>query len=248
MALPRFRIPTTAVHDTVIHLDDPGEIHHAVRVLRLKAGDACVVFDGTGTEYYGRIARVTDRQVTVAIERSEHVTGAPRPLTLVQALVKAPAFETILRHATELGVTRLVPVATDRSVVRVSAADGPRKCARWQRLLVEAAKQCQRADVPELLPPLTWRAYIRQSPDHGLHLMPTLALPATPLADVIGTALAGAVTLCIGPEGDFTRDEAHAFVQRGGQLVSLGPRILRTDTAALSALAIVQYEWSRQHP
>jgi len=245
MSIPRFHIAPTAVHGATILLDDPREVHHAREVLRLKPGDACVLLDGQGTEYHAHLTHVASHRLVLAMDRVVTHSSAGS-LTLIQALPKLPAFETILRQATELGVTRIVPVLTQRSVVRLTAADWPRKQTRWLRILREAAKQCQRVDLPELIMPLPWAACLTQHLADEYRVMLTLALPAPALAQCLRAPLPREVTLCIGPEGDFTREEAQAFLDCGGQLASLGSLVLRSDTAALASLAILQHERRRQ--
>lgn len=246
MSLPRFWVTARPDGDTV-GIEDPREIHHAVHVLRLRVGDACAVCDGTGNAYRGRIAEIHPQRITVIVEHTLPTDVAfRRTLTLIQALPKLSAFETILRQATELGVTRIQPVLTARSVVRLAPSGWPSKRDRWMRILREASKQCRRSSAPELLLPLRWDACMDQHLSDGCRVMLTLAVSAPPLAEALQRPWPDHIAVCLGPEGDFTTDEAAVFQQRGGQVASLGPRILRAETAPLAVLAIIQHEWSRQ--
>lgn len=248
MSLPRLWVPTVKQQGQLLIVEDPHEVHHARTVLRLRPGDSCVVCDGVGHEYHGRITRVAAHALTLHLLRADHPSAFEEPhVTLVQALPKGPAFEAILRHATELGVSQIQPVLTDRTVVRLPASAWQTKQVRWLRILREAAKQCRRVTAPELNSPLLWDDYARQAPAaEGIRVVLTLAVPAPALAIALPVPLPRAVTLCIGPEGDFTSREVASLQRQHGIIASVGERILRTETAALAALAIVQHEWSKQ--
>lgn len=258
MSIPRFRITSSIPADQRIAITDAAEVHHATRVLRLRVGDACIAFDGAGAEYHGHIDEIGAQAMTLRIDRIHQASaGAGVRITLAQALPKWPAFDEVLRHATELGVARIAPLLTERTVVRVRPGEWEARRARSERIIASAAKQCGRSTLPALDDPVRWRAWPELHVTATQHVtmqpltrvMPTLAVDAPLLADVMrARGLADQVTLCIGPEGDFTVEEAMAWQRVGGCLVSLGSLTLRAETAALACLAVLQHEWSRQQP
>lgn len=230
-------------------LDDPKQLHHLRAVLRLKAGDRVCCFDGQGAEHAGTISHLTRARMAVRLDQrlaasplTPRVKGGARGLTLwlAQALIKAPRFDWLIQKATELGVNRLSPIMTERTVIRLTDAQGRRKRERWRRIAEAASKQCGRADVPSIDPPQSLRILLPLLGDVPLVLIPTLEVAARPFRDVLeGSRAAGDVAVLIGPEGDFSPAEVAAAVKAGAQPVSLGRLTLRSETAALACLAIL---------
>ena len=162
-------------------------------------------------------------------------------ITLALALIKADRFAWVVQKATELGVARIIPMETQRAVVRAPTGRAGVKQGRWQRIAAEAAKQCGRATVPQVDPPSRFAAVIAGLPPQPCALIPTLAVPAPLLRDAADAVRrADAVTVLIGPEGDFTPEEVAAAQQASVRAVSLGPLTLRSETAAIAVLAILQ--------
>lgn len=209
--------------------------HHAVHVLRLRAGDALTLFDGRGGEYAGRIAAIERLRVTVdvlahrAIERE-----SPLAVTLVQGVSSSEKMDFTLQKATELGVAALQPVLAARSTGRITGERAAQKRTHWQRVAIAACEQCGRNRVPEVLAPLELEAYCRaRAPGTALLLSPGAQLGLREAA----ARLQGAAALAAGPEAGFTAAEEAMLAQAGFVPVRLGPRVLRTETAALAALA-----------
>jgi 16S rRNA (uracil1498-N3)-methyltransferase len=218
-----------------------GEAFHHLRVLRVAAGDTLEVFDGKGQAWQAEVLSV---ELNAALLR----LGPPwtahrgRPITLVQALPKADKLELVLQKATELGAHAFFPAASERSVVRLQAASAEARRARWQRIVEEAARQCGRSDVPTVhavrglldavraLAPTT-RVLVLDEEEKVLRLTGAASQDA-------GAPLA----LVVGPEGGLARTEVEALRALGGISVSLGPLVLRTETAALAALAVLRHE------
>lgn len=240
--MPRVRVPPDAVQGETVAVTDPRALHHLRDVLRVKVGDRLECFDGHGRSYAGPIARCTSRGLVVEI--TERLEGIPRLLkvTLVQALIKPERFEWALEKATELGVARIIPVETARTTARISGREGRR--ARWQRIIESAAAQCGRATVPRLEPPEPFGRALKML-DSQPTLLPTLAEDGSPLAEQLGRLRdATQIALLIGPEGDFSPEEVTMAAQHGALPVRLSRSVLRSETAAIAVLAILQHSFA----
>jgi 16S rRNA (uracil1498-N3)-methyltransferase len=214
-----------------------------MHVLRMRPGERLRLFDGTGREIEAEVIAVRGREVLVA--PLTELPPAPPALVvhLYPALIRPQRFEWLLEKATELGVARVQPLVSERCQVR-TAEFGAGKAARWRRIMAEAAGQCGRRDVPELASPLPFREALACAP--GFILLPWEAERAT--APTLSEALRAAgpdvgsercpLAIFIGPEGGFSPAEVAAARGRAALTVSLGPRVLRAETAAVAALAI----------
>ncbi|MBO4299422.1 MAG: 16S rRNA (uracil(1498)-N(3))-methyltransferase [Clostridia bacterium] len=220
------------------------EAQHAVKVLRLREGDRIELLDGVGGAYAARIARA-DRDGASAVvcfrlpERESLVR-----LTLYMGLPKAEKLEFIAQKLTELGAIKLAPVIMARSVSRPDGKDGDKRRERLERIALEAAKQCGRGYVPEMAAPVSWKAALPAMAAHELMLLPWEEAQGLRLGDVYA-AFPGArdIALLIGPEGGIAPEEAHEAEAQGARLVTLGPRILRAETAAVASAAAVMALW-----
>jgi 16S rRNA (uracil1498-N3)-methyltransferase len=201
-------------------------------VLRLAAGDRVEVFDGRGGRYDAVIEAGFE---AVRLGPREEAARAPVELTLVVALAKGEKMDLVVQKATELGAARILPFAADRSVVRLERDKGEERAARWRRIAEEAARQCGRADVPEVRAPADLAAALA-----GLAPATRLVVfhpGGAPLAQV---AAAPCIAAVVGPEGGLTDAEVGACEAAGAHRASLGPRVLRAETAAIVALALLQ--------
>ena len=221
----------------------PTEIAHQIRnVLRLRVGSAILVLDNSGAEFEV-VLRQVDRQQVVG----EAVAKRPSPnepavqLTLYQALMKRDKFEWVLQKGTEIGVSEFVPIVTQRSLVQDIDIKA-NKQARWHKILTEAAEQSRRGRIPELHPPQTLAQALENHPAHpGLIAWEeenSLSLRGA----LVGTERPSHISLFIGPEGGFAAEEVEAAQAAGIQSITLGKRILRAETAALVASALVLHE------
>ena len=213
-------------------------LHYLSRVLRLKAGDALEVFDGEGRAFPASIAQLDEGAALLRLS-SPRAVERGTPVFLLQGLPKGDKLELILQKATELGASGFFPVETERAVVKLAPARAQERRTRWQRIVEEASRQCGRADVPtvepvrpllaalDALPPLT-RVLVLDEEERARRLGAAFT-PGTPTA------------LVIGPEGGLARAEVEALVARGALPVSLGPLVLRTETASLAALAVLRH-------
>lgn len=199
-----------------------------------------MVFDGVGRKALARIEKAGKDRVEL-LTISESLAPAPSaPLTLVQGIVKGDTMEWIIEKAVELGVQRIVPVLTQRSVVRLNATEAAKKQEKWQRVALEACKQCGQAWLPEIVLPCTLGVAIQQTAEVEIKLIASLEPDAGALKREHRTATA----IAIGPEGDFTPDEYAALKAAHWQPWSLGQLTLRSETAAICALSILGYEFS----
>jgi 16S rRNA (uracil1498-N3)-methyltransferase len=222
---------------TETRLDDAAA-NHVLRVLRLRRGDDLVLFDGSGCDFAGEIVSVLRDEVTVRLGPGREVSAESALETvLLQGICRGPRMDVVIQKATELGATRIVPVLAGRSVVRLDREQAARKRDHWWRVAVAAAEQSGRSRIPEVAEPCLPEAAIAAAP-----------VAATRLAlDPSGTSLrdigppASPVVLLVGPEGGLTDDERRLATERGFRPMSLGPRILRTETAPLAALAVLQF-------
>lgn len=238
----RIFVTPAEVHRHRIELRNRDEVHHLTRVLRAKLGEPIVCIDGAGVAYHGTISEIGRQSVTVEVTDTRTEAPPAIQITIAQALITAERFEWALQKLTELGVTRIIPLITERTIVRIEKKQESLKLERWRRICREAAKQCGWSFLPEVTPPMHLSRALAACGSEAMRLLPTLCLPGPPLSDVLGGAR-GLREVCvfIGPEGDFTPEEAREAATRGAQAVSLGSRTLRTETASIAVAAILQY-------
>lgn len=241
MATPRFYHPAPLTAPAEVALM-PEAAHHASRVLRLHVGEAVVLFNGEGGEYHGTIARIDKQAVTVALREwvdTERESGLD--VTLVQAVSSGDKMDLVLQKAVELGVRRIVVVQSARGVVKLDAARSRKRLERWQQIVIGACEQCGRNRVPVLAPEVAPLREWLLNVDEGMRRW-LLAPDAEQRLRQIDRPQ-GEIQLLIGPEGGFTDDEYRLAREQGFTAVRLGPRVLRTETAALAALSAMQALW-----
>lgn len=236
MSLPRFHL--SSAHWTGPHLtltDD--EAQHCGRVMRKQPGDEIEIFDGAGRVAVCEIVQVSKAEVQAKIVSESRIEPFQTAIHLLPALIKAEPFEWLLEKAVELGAASIQPVITERCVVHLDAAQTEKKLAKWRRHMIESAKQCHTPFVPDLKAPVAFTAALAVAAD--LKLIPALSEHSRTLKQITPAA---PVAVLIGPEGDFTpQEEAQAFAA-GFAPVTLGPLILRAETAAIATLAILGHE------
>ena len=210
--------------------------HHAARVLRLRDGDAVVLFDGRGGEYEARLVVGARGQVAARTgEPRDPELESPLQVTLVQAVSSSEKMDFTIQKAVELGVAAIQPVLSEKSVVRLSAGREEKKHARWRRVAIAACEQCGRNRLPELREAMSVETYCRTPGPASLRLL--LSPQGSPGLRNMRGKIEHAVTLAVGPEAGFSDTEERLLQRAGFVPVRLGPRILRTETAALAALA-----------
>lgn len=224
--------------DTELELPAPA-IEHVVRVLRLAAGDVITLFNGDGRDYAAtllEVGRATARvQVTAA---GANPSESPLELTLAQGLARGDKMDLVVQKATELGVARLVPLTTERSEVRLDAARAGKRHAHWRAIAASACEQCGRARLPEILPATPLAAWLAALVDDGASRLALLPAATRSLREC-PPPTTGAV-LVVGPEGGLGAHDVELLRAAGFNGLRLGPRILRTETAGIAAIAALQ--------
>jgi 16S rRNA (uracil1498-N3)-methyltransferase len=216
-------------------------VNHITRVLRLRSGDALTVFDGSGGEFGARIEEFRKDAVVVAVEEHRPLDReSPLTLTLAQGISRGERMDWIIQKATELGTSKIVPLFTKRSMVRLDERQAERKIQHWRAIAVAACEQCGRNKVPELVTPIDFFDVLPADSSGATRLLlsPTGDLRIEDLQDT-----AKAITVLIGPEGGLDDVEQEAALAAGFKAVRLGPRVLRTETAAIAALTIIQHHF-----
>lgn len=222
------------------------EAHHAAKVLRLKQGDACIVFDGCGRAARAVVAE-PPRSSGVLLVPGEECAPSPATahLTLCQAVPKGASMDLIIQKAVELGVSAIIPLLTDRTIVRLNAREAEAKRRKWQRIALEACKQCGHNTLPQVAAPVPFAEWLnRGGAPEGLDVIASLAPGARPVRDVLEEARSRSVrraSLLVGPEGDFTDRETAMALEAGFSPVTLGPIVLRAETASFFGLAAMRY-------
>ena len=214
-------------------------------VLRMKKNDHLVVFDGQGHEYQALIAGMQGDRTIVEILKKYPLQDKPFRITLLQALPKSGKMDFIIQKATELGVDQVVPFQSARSVSRLTDDKKKQKESRWQKIAVEAARQCGRADVPTVGRCVDFEEMIAEGERKGVKIIFWEEETQTGLRDVLRAAHSESgedFSIVVGPEGGFLKEEVGRARQAGFESVSIGRRILRVETAVLAILAIIQYE------
>ncbi|MFZ3102606.1 MAG: 16S rRNA (uracil(1498)-N(3))-methyltransferase [Desulfitobacteriaceae bacterium] len=219
-----------------------GEREHLVRVLRLAEGDQVIGFDNSGAEWLGEVEKIEDKSVTCRILTTQYPdVEAHSSVYLVAGLTKSEKMDWIIQKGTELGMAGLIPLRTKRAVMRLEGSKALERVERWQKIAAEAGKQSHRVRVPLIQNVSDWRELIDKLPAATQWLIPYEEEKAQPLSKVLADLdLNKPLAIIIGPEGGFDQAEvAYAQESLGAKSVTLGPRILRAETAALAALTMV---------
>lgn len=237
--MPRFYVDFALSPDSVVEL--PDNVVRHLNVLRVKNTEEIVLFNGNGKVYPALPEVLEKRRASVRILREEATDNeSPLNITLVQAVSAAERMDFTLQKSVELGVAEIRPVISERCVVRLSGERAEKRVARWQEIVVSACEQSGRNIVPKVLPLTTYAQALQQLPQETTKLLMSLNR-AQKLSDV--RPQSGKVVFMVGPEGGWTEKEEQQAFDAGFQSVTLGKRVLRTETASLAAIATMQTLW-----
>jgi 16S rRNA (uracil1498-N3)-methyltransferase len=244
----RFYIAPTAWNQESLQLDE-AEAHHALNVLRLKAGDRVVVFDGRGREATVEVGEGSRKSLPFRVVHAAKTPPLPCRIVLAQAVPKGKNMDLIIQKATELGAAEIAPLLSERTVVRVEEEKGEAEAKRekWQAIAIEAAKQCGQNWLPTIGLPKSPKEFLAErAKDFDLlwiaSLQPDARHPRVWLREFAPSAGPKSALVLVGPEGDFTPAEIAMAKAAGCRPITLGPIVLRTETAAIYCLSVLSYE------
>lgn len=239
MRIPRIHVDQPLTDDDSLTLEGPAA-HYLGRVLRLAAGQPLVLFNGDGRDYPARITSAGKSRMEVRLGQGAVVsTESPLPVTLAQVISRGDRMDYVIQKSVEMGVSAIQPLTSERCEVKLDARREDKRLRHWQQVAASAAEQCGRAVVPPIAPLRALQEWLPEAPA-GLGLV----LHHRSQGNLVQTARPEAVTLLIGPEGGLSEGEITAATEQAGfQPCTLGPRVLRTETAPVTALSVIQWLW-----
>ena len=243
----RFYLPPELCRGDIIQLPE-NEAHHASRVLRLEAGELVTVLDGAGHVIDCEVREATKRNVTLTALRKTFSPPLPCQITLIQAMPKPKALDYIVQKATELGAARIIPLVTERVIAHVDERSAPDKAAKLQPVAIEAIKQCGSPWLTKIEPPVSLKNFLARREPFDLSLVASLQTGSRHPREFIQKHrdahkhLPKTASIWIGPEGDFSPGEMELILSSGALPVTLGSLVLRSDTAAIYGLSVLNYE------
>ncbi len=235
----RFPVNHSKIIDNQVNISG-SDYNHIVKVLRLKQGDEVGLFDETGREYLGEITQINSREVIISISATKSIeTESKLSITLLQGIPKGDKMDLIIEKATELGVKQIVPVVTERSQIRYT-----HKIQRWRRIAAESLKQCRRFNAPKINEVVNFDQALKNNINSQLSLI-VYEKSQVNLKYKIRNAsqCIDNISIIVGPEGGFSGEEVTIAEESGFIQIGLGPRILRTETAAIAMISILQFEF-----
>jgi 16S rRNA (uracil1498-N3)-methyltransferase len=239
--MARLFVPPERLRDDIVVLGSDDH-RYLIRVLRLRAGDEVVLFDGTGQEARARIERISPRAAELRVlERAQAAVPVGPEITLLVGIPKGEKMEFVVQKATELGAARIVPVRSARFIGPQEVTRQAARRQRWIKIAREAARQCGRADVPEVSAPVDFASALATAPEDALRLLFWEEARGVRLRERLPAAKPARIVLLVGPEGGFEAQEVELARKAGFEVVGLGPRTLRAETAAMAILAVVGY-------
>lgn len=222
------------------------EAHHLIHVLRVKPGQPIEAFDGRGRVAETEIELIQKHRVEMRVIRQREQPKSAVQITLIQALPREQKMDLVIQKSTELGVSFIAPVTTRHSLVRLNKDTGEAKQIRWDRIAINAAKQCGSIWLPEIMPAQPLDDFLKTMPRYDLLLTCSLEADAQPLKNILRASRSQplkTIAFLVGPEGDLNQEERAAVRQAGARAVTFGDLVLRTETAALYALSVLKYEF-----
>jgi len=217
--------------------------HHALKVMRLKTNDQLILFNGDGSDFTGQVIRISKRQVEVSIKSKKNIKNESNlKVILLQALTSSEKMDLIIQKTTELGISEIQPIICERSIVKIKNEKIEKKLSHWRQVSIAACEQCGRAKIPTIHKPENIIKYLEKTEskkDTKIILSPE----ATKSLNNFIPNMKQDIKVLIGPEGDFTKQELDFSIQKGFSPIKIGPRILRTETASMCILSILQYKY-----
>ena len=237
--MPRFYVSAELSPGLMLEL--PDNVLRHLHVLRVKAGEEITLFNGNGRAYAARLTALEKRRAAaLVLDEAAPANESPLRITLIQAVSGGERMDFTLQKSVELGVAEIRPVLSERSIVRLSGERADKRVARWQEIVISACEQSGRNTVPKVRPIVAYAQALADLPAADEHLLMSLNR-AQSLKNI--AAAPRALTFMVGPEGGWTAAEEQQAFAAGFQAVKLGPRVLRTETAALAAIAAMQVLW-----
>jgi 16S rRNA (uracil1498-N3)-methyltransferase len=216
---------------------------HAYKVLRLKKNDLVIAFDGKGNQYSGFLESIDSSEAVIAIQNSTHFEPQIPKITLAAAIPKQSKFDAIVDKATQLGVEMVIPLLSERTIVKTGFSKQEDKIKRWQKIAIEAAKQSGCLYVPQIAPLHKFTQIVSKADKFDLCLIAALDKDVVSIKDVLKNRRPNSILVLIGPEGDFTAQEVAVARDNRAFAVSLGINVLRCETAVTMLLSVLNYEW-----
>ncbi len=217
------------------------EAHHLLHVLRIRPGMEVSCFDGRGMEGLASVSSIGHRQIFLEIVEKRQVRSFPWEVSLGAAIPRHGKLDQILDQATQLGASRVIPLVTTRGVVKITPQESAKKLSRWSQIVVESGKQAEVSYLPEVLPATPWDSAVKNFADYDRVLLAAVDGPHEEMERILSFGNPRRLLVLIGPEGDFTPEEIRQACAAGARRFSLGPTVLRCDTAAVVALGLLFY-------
>lgn len=240
------------MHRFYVHADDiidneliigADEAKHAYSVLRLRKNASVAAFDGAGKEYLGTLISLSSSKGIMQISEMKSVLKDSIEITLAAAIPKLSKFDSIVDKATQIGVSNIIPMKSERTIVQIASNKIEDKSLRWQKIAIKAAKQCGCSYVPEIAPVTDFSCLVKKNSDYDLALIPSLHKGTVSLKKVAKDSNPKRAIIFIGPEGDFTQEEVRNARSHGAIGITLGKNVLRCETAVTMVLSVLNYEW-----
>ncbi len=244
--MQRYFVPFTAWQNKIVAITGE-DYHHIKQVMRMKQGDLIIISDGNLNDYYAEIREITNEKIILQVTEPILINREAKVLiTLAQGLPKGEKWELILQKGTELGVSTFLPFSSERTIVKIEKEKEEKKKERWRKIVKEASEQAQRSIIPNILPVISFSDLLLQIVKYDFAILAYEEATEQTLFQVIeknkrNITNESSILLIIGPEGGFTPSEVESAAQRGVKIVSLGQRILRTETASIVAVANILY-------
>lgn len=239
--MDRFYCPLESITEHVITIIDQEQINHIKGVLRYRVTDTIVVFDGKGSEYRGAIESMDKQQIRVAVKAITRKKEADPRIAMAVAIPKNVKMDYIVEKLTELGVNTIIPLLTERTIVKLDERARLEKAARWQKIAIRSSEQSQRFFIPEVAAVEVFDDALRLIKNYDVCCLPHLSGERKNISEILKEKKFRSILAFVGPEGDFSPREVKKAIQGGAIAVSLGDNVLRVDTAAIAVASFIRF-------